>query len=410
MSEMKNVSPSPPWEPGTRLIATVLMILLAVFLLFKLQQLVVVMVLSFLLTYILFPIVRRTEQLIKGPRWLAVLLVFTVILILIVAAGTGAGVAISESVVDLIDDLGKLAANSPELFSDLLTSKLFIGPWVFDLNELNLEPAIEQLSKSVQGLLLQTGTILASVASGAATAIGLGVMVFVVSFYLLMDIDKADKTLLNLVPKRYRADIRRLMVETGEVWQSFFRGQIILGLVIGSAVALMMSLIGLKFSVAIGVIAGLLEFIPMFGPFISTIIAVLIGLFQESNWLGLSPGFYCLVIIGAFLLIQQLENNILVPRIIGGSLNLHPLIVLLAVFAGGIIGGLLGVLIAAPLVATLRLWLGYVYRKTVGLETWPAPAIGPLQKPKQSLAKRLLNQMHDHKSNGKKSQTLGDEP
>jgi hypothetical protein len=81
---------------------------------------------------------------------------------------------------------------------------------------------------------------------------------------------------------------------------------------------------------------------------------------------------FALVVAGVAFLIQQFENNILVPRIIGDSLNLHALVVLLAAIVGGAMAGILGVLLAAPVVATGRLWLGYLYRKTVGLDTWPA--------------------------------------
>ncbi|MGH2626766.1 MAG: AI-2E family transporter, partial [Anaerolineales bacterium] len=101
--------------------------------------------------------------------------------------------------------------------------------------------------------------------------------------------------------------------------------------------------------------------------------AVLVALFQGHNALGLSPLGFALVVAGAAFLIQQLENNILVPRIIGESLNLHPMIVFVGAIVGASMAGVLGVLLAAPVVATARLWLGYLYRKTVGLETWPAP-------------------------------------
>jgi predicted PurR-regulated permease PerM len=141
-----------------------------------------------------------------------------------------------------------------------------------------------------------------------------------------------------------------------------------------------MTILGLRFSLVIGLIAGLLEFVPIFGPIVAGLMAVLVALFQGGNWWGLAPWAYALIVLVVFVVIQQLENNILVPRIIGGTLNLSPVVVLLGALAGGIVAGALGLLLAAPALATLRLWLGYVYRKVVGLETWPRPALLPRPK------------------------------
>lgn len=103
----------------------------------------------------------------------------------------------------------------------------------------------------------------------------------------------------------------------------------------------------------------------MFGPIITGVFATLIALFQPVNPWGLTPLAFTLLVIGIFFLIQQVENVILVPRIMGESLNIHPLMVLIAVLAGGILAGFVGVLLAAPVVATLRLGTGYLYSKIV---------------------------------------------
>ena len=103
----------------------------------------------------------------------------------------------------------------------------------------------------------------------------------------------------------------------------------------------------------------------MFGPIITGVFAALIALFQPVNPWGLTPFAFTLLVIGIFFLIQQVENVILVPRIMGESLSIHPLVVLIAVLAGGILAGFVGVLLAAPVVATLRLVAGYLYSKIV---------------------------------------------
>ena len=218
---------------------------------------------------------------------------------------------------------------------------------------------------------------MASLAGSAASAVGVILLALVMGFYLLLDFGKLKEGWLDLIPESHVEDVRGLIENTGKVWQAFLRGQLLLGVVVCSIVAIVLTIIGMRFALGLGLIAGLLEFIPIFGPVISGMIAGLVALFQSSNWMGLTPLAFALLVLIIFTVIQQLENNILVPRIIGHSLNLHPIIVLLAALAGGILGGVLGVLLAAPFVATLRIWLGYIYRKIVGLGTEPEPILGP---------------------------------
>jgi predicted PurR-regulated permease PerM len=219
--------------------------------------------------------------------------------------------------------------------------------------------------------------MVASVAGATAQAVGVLVVILVLGYYMLIDFGELDDSFVGMVPRAYRADFRRLLDETGLVWNAFFRGQLLLGLIVGGLVAVVLTILGVRFSLVLGLIAGVLEFVPIFGPAIAGLISVLVALFQGSNWWGLSVWAFGGIVLVVFVLIQQVENNILVPRIIGHSLNLHPILVLLGALVGGLLAGVLGLLLAAPSVATLRLWLGYVYRKVVGLETWPRPVVGP---------------------------------
>jgi predicted PurR-regulated permease PerM len=201
----------------------------------------------------------------------------------------------------------------------------------------------------------------------------------IMGYYMLVDFEKLEGMFLSWVPVPYREDVDKLIANTGAVWNAFLRGQSILAIIIGVLVMLVLLGLGVRFPIVLGLIAGLMEFVPMFGPFIAGLIAFIVTLFQSANWWGLSPFMLGVVVLAAFVLIQQIENNYLVPRIIGQSLNLHPLVVLVSVLAGGSLAGVLGLLLAAPVVATLRLWLGYVYSKVVAIETQPAVLLSPKQ-------------------------------
>jgi predicted PurR-regulated permease PerM len=372
-----NEPTSPPWEPGTRLVASVLLLLFLGWLVYSLRQLATPLILALVLAYLLHPLVSKLVEWTHMPRWLAVIIFYLLLITVMIGATTGLGLAVSQQLAGVIDDLSDLANQIPSQLEVLQNQVFRIGPWEFDLSQINISPFVEQLSSTVQPLLLGTGSLLASVAGTAASAVGAIFLVMVIGFYMLLDFDKMKDVILDLVPETHLEDVRDLIEETAKIWQAFLRGQLILGVVIGSIVAIVLSAVGVRFALGLGLIAGLLEFVPIFGPVISGIIAGLVALFQSGNYLGLSPLAYMILILGIFVLIQQIENNILVPRIIGHSLNLNPLIVLVAALAGSILAGVLGILLAAPVFATLRLWLGYIYRKIAGLGTLPEPVLVP---------------------------------
>ncbi|HLC02899.1 MAG TPA: AI-2E family transporter [Anaerolineales bacterium] len=392
MTKPTNVdSTSPPWAPQTRLVSAVFLLILAIVLVLRLRDLLVPLILALLLAYLLHPVVTRIQCWLRLPRWAAVLLTYILLLLLIGGVVAGTGLAISQQLVGLVQDIGRLSALLPELLQSLAERTYVVGPWTIDMALINLDPILQSLITSIRPALTQAGLVLASVAGATASTIGLLVIAMVIGFYLLLEAGSLGGGFIELVPPAYRQDFQALMDQTGLVWQAFLRGQLILGLAVGLLVTVVLSALGLRFSLVLGLIAGLLEFVPMFGPAIAGAAAVVVALLQgAANWWGLAPVGFAAVVLVAFMIIQQVENNILVPRIIGRTLNLHPLTVLLGILAGGILAGLLGVLLAAPTLATLRLWLGYVYRKTAGLESMPPPVTEPaLLDPGFGLGRRL---------------------
>jgi len=384
-------STSPPWAPQTRLVSAVFLLILAIVLVLRLRDLLVPLILALLLAYLLHPVVTRIQCWLRLPRWAAVLLTYVILLLLIGGIVAGMGLAISQQLVGLVQYIGRLSSLLPELLQSLAERTYVVGPWTIDMALINLDPILQSLITSIRPALTQTGLVLASVAGATASTIGLLVIAMVIGFYLLLEAGSLGGGFIELVPPAYRQDFQALMDQTGLVWQAFLRGQLILGLAVGLLVTVVLSALGLRFSLVLGLIAGLLEFVPMFGPAIAGAAAVVVALLQgAANWWGLAPVGFAAVVLVAFMIIQQVENNILVPRIIGRTLNLHPLTVLLGILAGGILAGLLGVLLAAPTLATLRLWLGYVYRKTAGLESMPPPVTEPaLLDPGFGLGRRL---------------------
>ncbi|MEZ4834436.1 MAG: AI-2E family transporter [Caldilineaceae bacterium] len=149
----------------------------------------------------------------------------------------------------------------------------------------------------------------------------------------------------------------------GNIWQAFFRGQLLLSTVVGVITGGILWLLGMPGALILGIIAGALEVIPNIGPVLAMIPAVIVALIQGSDLLQIGNLQFALLVVGVYFVIQQLENQLLVPRIIGDSVNLHPIVVLCGVVVGASVAGVLGAFLAAPVIASSRVVGSYVHAK-----------------------------------------------
>ncbi len=186
-------------------------------------------------------------------------------------------------------------------------------------------------------------------------AFNFGIVIFGILFvaiYLLADVRKVKATYLKAAPKRYRRDARELWDAFGVSLSRYLGGLVFVVLIQGVLAGLALWILDVPYAILLGAWVSLTAIIPYLGAFLGAIPAILVALIFES------PTTAVLTVV-AYVLIQQLEGNFLTPRIQGQALNIHPIIVLLAVIGGGQIGGLVGVIFAVPTLAVLRVFFDF---------------------------------------------------
>jgi predicted PurR-regulated permease PerM len=245
---------------------------------------------------------------------------------------------------------------------------LHIGSLVIFPADIPWQSVSDQLLGMVQPALTQSGSVITQIATTTFRIFIMVFFIFMVSVYIAIEIPLIGGRISGaFASPGYQYDAERLFRDFGRVWSSYLRGQVVLGLVIFVIVWLGLSILGVRYALALAILAGLLEFVPNVGAIISTAIAMLVTVFQPENYLGMTPLVHMLVVLGFMFVIQQLENNLLVPRIMGNALNLHPLIVIIGVFIGGSTAGILGAVLAAPIVASVKLVGTYSWHKLFDL-------------------------------------------
>lgn len=360
---------SPSWSTDTKRLVALFAVILVGLTIYRFNFIVGPLAISLLITYLFAPVVGWIERRLHGRRAIATLIVLlTLVMVLVLLAAL-----LIQTVIVQVRSFNLDLDAIYERISERLAEPLVVG----DVR-LDLRAAFEPLRGSLSSLLQTVVNRIVDVGANLAEGFIWLVFIFISTFYLLKDWRAIGRWFENTTPPGFRGDFIYLRGQIGQTWNNFFRGQLVLALAMGTLVGLAVWVIGLPNAFVIGVLFGVLEVVPNFGPVIASIPTVLIALFQGSSWMfvGNNLAFTVVVIILLFLL-QQTENAILVPRILGHHLNLHPVAVLVAAIAGASLAGVLGILLASPVLATLRDIARYVGARMLDLDLYPSGSSPP---------------------------------
>jgi predicted PurR-regulated permease PerM len=323
---------------------------LAGWLLYLLAPVLTPFIAAALLAYIGDPLADRLQRF-KLPRTLAVvvvfLLTFTVLVLLVVLVGP----LIRTQVSALLAALPGLLIQVEQVW---LPS---VSAW------LNIETGDDVgIGAFLANYSEMAGTwgakVLVSVgkSGGAVAAAVLSLfLVPILTFYLLRDWDTIMMHLAALIPSRQRETVVKLARDTDEVLGAFLRGQLLVMLALSVIYSVGLGLVGLKFAIAIGVVSGLVSFIPYLGFVFG------IGLAALTVALEPNPLWQMVGVVATFTIAQLLEGSILTPKLVGDRIGLHPVLIIFAIVAGGQLFGFFGILLALPAAAVLSVMVRFAY-------------------------------------------------
>jgi predicted PurR-regulated permease PerM len=378
---MAETEPVRRWSSTTKRTVVLVILVLLALVIYRFREVISPLVAAFLAAFILDPIVDFLTERLHLSRGLATAMVFLVLMLVglaVMAAPVTAVPSISRAVRTLQFDVTSVIAD----ITSFMERPVVVWGYALDLTEV-YKDLRTSLNRFVGSMAQGTLDFAVGIASGAFWVL----FTAIAAFYLVKDADRIVEQLDTLAPPGYRDDFVRLRKQITAVWQAFLRGQLLLGLAIAVMTTVIGLAIGLPYAVVLGLFAGVLEFVPNLGPFIAAIPAASLALFQGSNFLPMSNFWFAVLVVGIYMGIQQIEGNFLVPRILGHSLHLHPLVVLIAIVVGGSLAGILGMLLAAPVLATLRVVGRYVFYRLYDRDPFAEPAEKAVP-PKPRLLKR----------------------
>lgn len=341
------------WRINSRIRVALLLILgvVAVWFVWRVRRLFMPLALAGVISYLFLPLVSRLERR-QVPRSVAILLVYA-------GGAVVVGTAVTLVLPVFVSEVDALLTELPEQTAKV--EQLALG-FLKRLRERSAVPA--GIREAVEAILLQIEYSLARFATRLINLIlALFTQVFylilapVIAYFIMRDWETIRQGIVVFFPARYRADLLTLGGKINEVLSGFIRGQLLVAFVIGIIIAAGLAVLGVRYALVLGLIAGAFEVIPYFGPVIGAVPAVLLAMLESPST--------ALWTVGLFVAANQLEAMVLAPRIVGDFVGIHPLAVICAILAGAEIGGMIGMLVAVPVTAVLKVVGQFVLNRLV---------------------------------------------
>ncbi|HEY0031933.1 MAG TPA: AI-2E family transporter [Devosia sp.] len=319
------------------------------------------------LAYLLNPLVNQLQAW-RFNRAVATTVVLLSVITIIVSLFFMLVPMIGQQIIGLIQRLpgyvsdlqGLVARWSPE-----------INAWLGPERAAQVQATIADLARQALVFIATLPAELVNIGLTGVSVIGLTVLTPVVAFYLLLDWEGMISGLQGLLPRETKGEINGILSDIDDSMAGVIRGQGGVLLIDAAYYATALSLLGLNFGLAVGIIAGLLSFVPFVGAVVGLGLSIAIALVQF--W----PNYWMVVAVGAvFLVWQFIEGNILYPKLVGGSININPVWLMFALLAFGALFGFVGLLLAVPLAAIVGVLVRYGVRKYKESALYRGPIVG----------------------------------
>src|SRR4030043_1689244 len=365
---------SPRWSSTFKMIVGLTTAALIMAMLIYFRSIIGPLLLAFILVYLLHPLAALLNIHTKLSWRASSNIIFILLIIIHLVTFTLTGFAAVQQIQSLIVVIERFINDLLNQIDNIARQIIIIGPYRFDFSQFtDLGQLGDQVISTLQLLIGRAGTVVGTLASATASTIGWGLFILVISYFVLADIGKVPNPQDFINIPGYSYDIQRMSNSIGRIWNAFLRGQLTIVIMVIISYTILLSILGVRYAFAIAILAGLARFVPYVGPFITYIVMGLVTLFQGGNYFNMQPVFYTMLVIVLSIIMDQIYDNLVSPRIMGRSLGVHPAAVLVVAIIFARLIGLIGLLLAAPVLATVNLIGHYTIRKMFDRDPWVNP-------------------------------------
>jgi predicted PurR-regulated permease PerM len=398
------------WRLETKYLVAVGLVIFALYILHLMRPVLPMLILASLIAMVASPTIRFLNQRLKVPRGAAVVITYLLapLFILIISFLLIPQIVNAFNFLGHLDYAGlinnfrawleriliQLKEDGIQILGFKIVMDQIVEPILSAVQNAGsaLSPAPSSLS-TLFSSLGQALTTSLNMALGAAGSVVSGVASFllmiVASIYICQDGYKLRELVVNSLPPAYQPEIESLLDRLNYTWNNYLKGEILLMVSIGAMVWLGNTILGLPGAFALGIFSGIMELLPNVGPTLAIIPAIIVALTQGSSHLAVTNWVFTLIVIAFYVAVQQIENLVIVPRLMSRAVKLHPLVLMVGIFVGALAFGILGAVLAAPVIASVKEIIRYLYMKIrslpveldIPVESSPFDSIRSLRKP-----------------------------
>jgi predicted PurR-regulated permease PerM len=306
----------------------------------SIRSVVTPFILAAVLAYFVSPLVGILERKFKISRILSIVIVFLVIITAFSLLAVNVTIRIAEEQRDLNSEYGSI---STFIKSQQKVLPPWTASWLFQLNG-----------------MINLGTIFSPQRlwpyfSGALSGVGSIFVWLVATFYFMKDGKIFTRKIIGFLIGNNHEKASKIVSQIYTVLNSYLRGQVLLIFLMSSVSFVALSILKVKFAFILAIFTGIAEIVPLIGPVIATSVVALVAMFDGIGAFSLSPLFQALTVIIIYFILRQLEDQLVIPIVMGRATKLHPLLILFLVLVGGQIWGVIGMILAVPLAAVVRI-------------------------------------------------------
>jgi predicted PurR-regulated permease PerM len=351
---------SKPIRLSTRgkVVTVAIITLLTIFLLHEVEHVLGPFIAAIITAYLFNPLINLVSRRTNTNRIIWIVVLYVLAGGLIYGVTTFMWPRITAQYYGLINQIPNIVTTIQNLFGE--GQEVHFGGVVFDLS-----PIAEEIATFAKNIGGQLPTAVPSLVFSAVETVVYLLVYLIITFYLLLQADQLMQWFYGLIPAPYRGEIRGLVHEVDHVLSAYIRGQLVLIVVMSVLMYIPLSILGIRYALLIAILSGILEIIPFIGPWSAAGIAIFAALIQGHEPFGLS-GIVLAGVIGlTYLVMRLMEDNFIIPTLVGHFVKLHPAIIIFALLAGAALGGAFGLFVAIPVAAVIRIILVYIYNKLI---------------------------------------------
>jgi len=382
---------SPKWSTSTKVVVTLLFLAGAIALLLRFSNLLNTLITAFIIAVLYHPLAEWINKKTKLPWAWSVSIIYFITVVAVFGLLTAGGIALINQIDGLIKFLQNTLFELPNFFKQLSTTNIAIGPFNLDFSYINWDQVGNRLLSTVQPILTKVGNFFGGVATGTVGVIGSFLFSLLISFLVITETEGARNKIFKLEIPGYQEDFRRLGEKLNTIWNKFVRGQAIIFIARFIMYLIILSSLRLHFVLGMALLATLGNFIPYIGVAIVWIINFFVALFQGTTIFGLDPFPYAMIVMGLGWILDNMYDTFFAPRIMANVLKLHPAAVLVAVLIGLNLFGILGMFLAPPLLASIKVLMDYSEKKLLDQDPWSNIQVTPEPQSPPLLYRKIID-------------------